>query len=204
MRLNIDLVEAVWIALNLSTLILTASAYWDARADRSAVALLNGHARELAANGIVRREAFRLAIQSLLLLIVVPGAFSDVPTPLNYFVGILMAIPVLLLVSSILDARDRKQMVVLVTADTLAKREDALERIEAALEHNTEISQQASDHADAAYHEANNVNNKIASQGAVLVRQGEAQAESQARGDEIQATGEDTNAKVTDLHDRPG
>lgn len=52
--------------------------------------------------------------------------------------------------------------------------EATLGRLEDKMDANTAISQQASDHADHAFHEANEVNQKIASQGAAILRQGEA------------------------------
>jgi hypothetical protein len=190
MVFSVDYVEALWVILNLVTAALTLSALVDARADRSAVRLLNGHARDLAANGIVRREAIRLVVQVLLLAIAVPGLFSDAPRPLTPGLVMLMAIPVLLLLSSFFDARDRKALTVLVAADLLATRATKDAEIIAALHENTRISQKASDAADAAYHEANTVNEKLAAMSQGRTEMTEAMAE----------TVEDTHDRVTDIH----
>ena len=173
MTLSVGPIEAIWILVNTVTFALTLSSFVDARADREAVRLLNGHARELAATGLVRREGFRLAVQLLLLAIAVPGVFVDREIALSPVVAALMAIALILLASSYFDARDRKAMTVLVAAELLVEATTRFDRLEAQLAQNTEISQQASEHADAAYKEANDVNRKIASQGAVIIEQGE-------------------------------
>jgi hypothetical protein len=49
--------------------------------------------------------------------------------------------------------------------------DDAMLRLEAKLDANTAISQEASDHADAAYHEANSVNSKIAAAETAILAQ---------------------------------
>jgi len=75
----------------------------------------------------------------------------------------------------------------------------------------TQISQQASDHADAAFHEANSVNQKIAVQGEAIIAQGEERradrAEDLARtlameqvANHVEATGDATAEKVEDIH----
>jgi hypothetical protein len=190
MVFSVDYVEALWVILNLVTAALTLSALVDARADRSAVRLLNGHARDLAANGIVRREAIRLVVQVLLLAIAVPGLFSDAPRPLTPGLVMLMAIPILLLLSSFFDARDRKALTVLVAADLLATRATKDAEIIAALHENTRISQKASDQAEAAYQEANHVNEKLAAMSQVRSEMTEVMAE----------TVDDTHDRVTEIH----
>lgn len=119
--------EVIWIALNLTTLVLTLSALMDALADRTAVRLLNGRARELAASGIVRREALRVVVQVLLLAAVLPAVAPVTP---HLTIGALMAVPVVLVASSILDARDRRRATILVAADILADRVSAMSRLE--------------------------------------------------------------------------
>ena len=167
--MSIQPLEALYLVINLTALVLTVSAFVDARADSQAVKLLNGKARELAAAGNVRREVLRIVVLVLLLSIVAPGLFDDSEIPLSPFVIALMAIPIVLLVSTIYDARDRRAMTVIVAADLLSEGVTTLKRIEDKLDANTEISQAASEHADAAYHEANSVNEKIAAQGAALL-----------------------------------
>jgi len=195
--LSVGPLEALWIVTNLTTFALTLSALVDARADREAVKLLNGHARELAASGIVRREWIRLIVQMLLLAVAIPGVVSDREIVLTLPIAALMAVPCLLLLSSFLDARDRKALTVLVAADLLAGTTSELAAIRADIAENTRISQEASDHADKAYHEANDVNNKIARQGAALVQQGEDRASAAAR---LEGTVDATAGQVSDLH----
>ena len=203
--MSVSLVEALWVAITLSTFVLTFGAFLDARADRTAVRLLNGNARELAASGIVRREAIRTVVQAFLLALAVPGLFSARDTPVSFGVVVLMVVAVLLLLASLFDARDRKAMTILVAAELLIERNDAFTRLEAQIAENTQISQQASDHADLAYKEANSVNEKIAAQGVVLVDQGKAIAAQGAVSDEatarVEATVDDTAEKVTDIHE---
>jgi hypothetical protein len=214
--MHVNPVEAVWILLNFSTLVLTLSALADARADQAAVKLLNGHAREVAAAGIVRREALRLLMQLLLLAIVIPRLFVEGDTPATVGVVVVMLIPLILLVSSLLDARDRKAMTIVVAADVSSdsarsriRMEDLTREILDAIAANTEISQKASDSADAAYHEANSVNEKIKLQGDELVIQGKAILDDRAKrtsdSERMEGTVDDTHDKVVDLHDQlPG
>lgn len=201
MNFSMNVVEAVWISLNLITLILTLVLLIDARADRTAVRLLNGKARELAATGTVRRESFRVTVQALLLGVAVPGLFSDREAQLTPSVVMLIAVPAVLLVSSFLDYIDRKRMVVLVTADGLLVRNTTLDRIEQAVAAVQVTAQEASDHADKAYHEANSVNEKIAAHGAVLVQQGQDMAADRERNAASDVTIETTAEEVHDLHE---
>lgn len=144
MSLSVHTLQTIWIVLNLTTFLLTLSALVDARADQAAVRSLNGKARELAAGAIVRRESFRLIVQTLFLALVIPGIFVRSAEERPYFMVILMAAAVVLLVSSLLDARDRRAMTILVTAEVFSHSSDALARIEDKLDENTRISQEAS------------------------------------------------------------
>ena len=202
----IDPVEGLWIALGLTAFVLTFTAFTDARASQKAVRVLNGRAREMAADGIVRREVIRLVVQVLLLSLVIPGLFDDRQTDLfNPLVLTLMVIQGLILFSTILDSRERKSLTILVAADLLNVQTNVLNRIEEKLDANTQISQKASDHADAAFHEANSLNMKIAAQADALITQGEELAADRKERIEAEApviaTIEDTHAKVEDLHD---
>lgn len=195
--ISIQPLEALYLVINLTAFVLTFSALVDARADSAAVKLLNGKARELAATGNVRREALRLVVLGLLLSIAGPGLLSDQEVRLSPFVVDLMAIPIVLLVSTILDARDRRAMTAVVAADLLAAGASALERIEQKIDRNTTISQEASDHADRAYHEANSVNEKISRNTEAIRQQGEDAAEDR---EGLGSTIDDTHDKVVDLH----
>lgn len=199
MTISVNFVEALWILLNLVTFLLTAFAFLDARADQETVRLLNGRARELAAAGLVRREGLRVAVQALLLFVALPGLFVDREVVLSPAVAALMVVPAILLTSSLFDGRDRKRMALIATADILEERTSSLERIEAKLDANTKISREASEHADKAYHEANSVNEKIAAQGAVMVKEQEA---GQADRTRIEGTVDDTHERVVDIQDR--
>lgn len=205
----VNVVEGLWIALGLTAFALTFTALVDARASQKAVKALNGKAREIAADGIVRREVIRLIVQSLLLSLVIPGLFSDAETPFfNPFVLTLMGVQGMILLSTVLDGRDRKALTMVVAGELLNVQTSALNRIEEKLDANTEISQKASDHADAAYHEANSVNLKIAAQGEALITQGEELAADRKDRAEAEApviaTIDDTHSKVEDLHDALG
>lgn len=106
--IHVNAVEALWIIINSAVFAMAVIALADARADREAVRALNGKARELAAEGIVRREVNRLIVQILLLLLAVPAMFSDRDINLSFGVVVLMTIPVVLLIGSAQDAHDRK------------------------------------------------------------------------------------------------
>lgn len=159
MDLHIDALEVIWIITNTVALLLTALALIEAW---QGLAVATGGARRILARGNVRREVLRLIVQFLLLLIVAPGLFTERPTPLNLFVLILMAIPAILLASTMLDAYDRRRLVSLVWSDIEAERGVGLDRIEEMLKENTVLTKDAGKKADAAYKEANSVNNKIA------------------------------------------
>ena len=103
-------VEWFWIGVNVVTLALTSIAHADAMANRDAVRLLNGKAREIAAGGDVRRERFRIVLQVLLLGLVIPSLLNDRDITLNPFLLNLLAIPVVLCISSIADARERRAL----------------------------------------------------------------------------------------------
>ena len=106
--ISIDAIEAFYILVNTVAVVLTAASLLDARADRAA--LSNGPIRTIIANGNVRREWIRLAVQLLLLSIAIPAVLSTRATSLSPIVLVLLAIPLLLLLSSILDRRDRDRL----------------------------------------------------------------------------------------------
>jgi len=106
----VDVIEAAWIVLNLTAFIVTVVALREARKDRRAVLAYNGRARELAAWGNVRRELFRAVIQLLLLLLVLPGLYSDRAVTLTLGVVILMSIAALLLIATVWDYFERRTL----------------------------------------------------------------------------------------------
>jgi hypothetical protein len=197
--LHINLVEFTWVMLNTVTLIFTITALFDARTDREAVRLLNGRARELAASGIVRRELIRVMVQVLLLTVALPGLFTeDRNTGLNPIVVVLMAVPVLLLLSSFLDARERKALTVLVTAEALSLKTETLDRIEGKLDRNTEVSTEAVTEARRAYHEANNLNERMSAQDVQIATIGQQGVDV---GERIEGTLGKTATQVDEVHD---
>lgn len=155
--ISINAVEAFWIGINTLTLILTFARLVDAWEDRQVIMALNGHAREVAALGNIRREALRGVVQVILLLVALPGIFSTKETPLNPLLALFISIPVILLINSYLDTRDRKTLTRMATEEIVAERETTIQRIEkqnqeiaAALKENTRVTQLASDNADVA------------------------------------------------------
>jgi hypothetical protein len=82
------------------------------------VKLLNGKAREIATLGHVRREVMRGLVQVLLLAVAVPSLFSDRDISLTPALAALMAVPVLLLLQSYLDARERRLLTLVVARET--------------------------------------------------------------------------------------
>lgn len=75
-------------------------------------------------------------------------------------------------------------------------------RIEDAIAENTDLTKLAAEAADHAYHEANSVNEKIASQGAVIVRQGAEAVTDRERGARIEDVSIDTNQRTIDIQER--
>jgi hypothetical protein len=169
--LHVNPVELTWVMLNTVTLVFTLTALFDARADRAAVRLLNGRARELAASGIVRRELIRVMVQVMLLAVALPGLFTP----------------------------DRnKALTVMVTAEALVLKTDALDRIEGKLDRNTEVSAEAVIEARRAYQEANHLNEKLAAQDQQIADISEDAA---ATGNRIEGTVNSTAKQVDDLHE---
>lgn len=132
--LSIDFIEALWIVVNTSTLVLTISAWLDARTNEIAVKKLNGRATEFAARGQVRRETFRIICQILLISIVIPGLFIDRPVNLSPPVIALIIVPIILLISSLYDARDRKVLTLLAVVRLVSESERTIARIEAKID----------------------------------------------------------------------
>lgn len=109
--ISIDAIEAFYILVNTVTVVLTVAALFNARADRAA--LNDGPIRTIIANGNVRREWIRLGVQLLLLSIAIPAILSARETQLSPIVLVLLAIPLLLMMSSIFDQRDRDRLRIL-------------------------------------------------------------------------------------------
>lgn len=147
--ISIDAIEAFYIFVNAIAVVLTASALLDARADRAA--LSNGPIRTIIANGNVRREWIRLIVQLLLMSIAIPAILSDRATVLSPIVLVLLAIPLLLMMASILDRRDRNRLRILTLQGMTAEHQRLFDQ--------GELTGEKADHA---FSEANAVNLKIA------------------------------------------
>lgn len=143
----LSLVELVWVTLNTVTLALTIHALADARADRRAVRLLDGRAREMAADGAVRREQLRVVVQVLLLIAVIPGVFF---LPSWITIVALMAVPAMLLANSLLDARDRRALIAALAEEINHDTETSIERLEGKIDANTAKILDAQNHEDRA------------------------------------------------------
>jgi len=198
MTISVNAVEAVWLVASALGFIVTAYALADALSQRAIVQKLNDRAAELAAANNVRREALRLLVQALLLIAVLPRLFDDRETPLTITVAALIAVPIVLLVDSLLALRDRRRLVGVVLEEIQTEQQQASQRIEdsmARIEHdladNTARTIDAGAKADAAYVVANDVNTKLTdvTEAATIVS------------GELRETVHDTGEKVADIHE---
>lgn len=112
---QINAFEAFWILTCAIGAIVTAAALVDAWADRAAVKLLNGPIRTRIARGAVRREVFRLISQLLLLAVALPAIFTPGDVPLNPQIAALLAVPAVILASTLMDYNDRHALNVLTS-----------------------------------------------------------------------------------------
>ena len=163
MTLFVDPIEGLWVVTTTTTLVLTLYALFEAirslrlaRLDASS----SHEARETVAAGNVRREALRAVVQSLLLSIAIPGLFIDRPITLTAPLLALILVPLVLFTSTVFDARDRGRLAVMLVNLVRVERESLA--LESSVQTNIELTKQAAEHADAAYQEANTVNQKIA------------------------------------------
>lgn len=171
MTLHVDPLEAVWFVTTLAGLILTLAALAEARRELLAVEALTGILREprlvLTGQGNVRREALRSVVQALLLTVVIPGLFVDRAIPLNPPVVALICVPVVLLLATVLDRRDRGRMALILTQRIADERaglalESSVQDVKTSVQEVKSLTQHAATRATEAYDVANDVNNKIA------------------------------------------
>lgn len=160
MTIYVDPIELVWIVMNLSSVVITGASLIEAYRRWVESRRLNGKhaARRLVAQSNTRREGLRFIAQVLLLSLVLPGLFLDRSVVLNPFTGALIAISAVLLLQTVLDTQVRFQLNDLLE-DTVPVSTVALEE---SVQANIELTKQGIGHAEAAYHEANTVNEKIA------------------------------------------
>jgi len=128
--MSVNAVEFFWVSLNLATAVTTVLVLADAVRDQRATRNLNGSARGIVARGNVRREWLRLVIQFAFLAVVIPDLFRDGDTPLTWPVAIFLSIPVLLLVNSYSDYRDRGVLARKLAVDIETERNASLVRLE--------------------------------------------------------------------------
>lgn len=154
--MNINAVEALWIAVNLIAVVMSAASLADAVTTYRAARALDEapSARRVASGNSVRRETVRLVIQFLLLSLVLPGLGIPGEVPLNVFTMTLIGISALLLAQTLLDLFERRALSQFSIEQLLTERQrhDAeMLRLMATL----------TEHANAAFTEANNTNAKI-------------------------------------------
>lgn len=154
-------IELFWISVNVLGLSLTLWALLDAQRNVNAVRSMNGAIVGVAARGNLFREQIRLVIQVIFVVIGLLAATDARATTLTLPVLLLMAVPVLLVISSLSEARDRRLIGTKSTASVVAERDRRMDRLEyrgqelsAKIDENTRITQQASDNAAAAFNEA--------------------------------------------------
>lgn len=157
MTLHVDVLEAIWVLENAATIVFLFAALIDARRSLVIAQLdttISHEARELTVWGSVRRAFLGLVIAALLLAVAIPGLFVDRPIALSPQLIALMLVPAVLLLQALLDTRDRARLVGLLL-DVVKAERDGLAKESSV--------QSAIEQAKAAYHEANDVNRKIAS-----------------------------------------
>ncbi len=198
MMISVNAVEAVWLIASGLGLLFAVYALADALSQRAIVQQINDRAAELAAANNVRREALRLLVQALLLIAVLPRLFDDRETTLTLTLVALIAVPIVLLVDSMLALRDRRRLVGVALKEIQTEQQQASQRIEngmARIEHdladNTALTVDAGAKADAAYQEANALNEKL-----VVVTDAAAIVSGELRDTTI-----DTAEKVADIHE---
>lgn len=158
--ISIGAIEALWIGVNALTLGLTVAALLDAWHDlRIVTGADRRKARTLTARGNVRREVIRVVVQFIFLGLALPAVFSDREITLTPFLVAFIAIPVLLLISTLFDTRDRNRLASMLLTDIATERAETA--LETSVQENIELTKTVGEKADAAYQEANHVNLKL-------------------------------------------
>lgn len=173
-------VEIAWLLSCSLGILVTTWLLMDAIAERHAYIKSGGNgrikARKLVLDGTVRRDSLRLVVQTMLLAVAFPSLLvmnevvlslaSLIETLQTVSILALMAVPVLLLTSSLFDAKDRQTLKVVSEQIVLSERQLTDASIISAIE-------EVGEKADRAYHEANSVNEKLAKLNTQLVKQGD-------------------------------
>lgn len=170
MTLHVNEVEALWVLVTVAGFLLSFVALIDAstgfhlaKADDTA----SHEARELTASGNVRREFLRLVVSGLLLSIAIPALFSDRPVMLTPVLVALILVPVVMLLSTVADARDRGRLagllvtLVKVERDELA-REASVQSVAGSVQEVRALVEKDIETTAAMFEVANHTNEKIA------------------------------------------
>jgi hypothetical protein len=120
--IDVNAVEAIWIAVNAVASALTFANLRAALADWRVVRRYNGRARELQAGSNVRRDAVRLLINFALLATGLIAVARPGDVPLSPGVVLLMLAALGLMANSLLDRRDRRELEALLQEEILAER----------------------------------------------------------------------------------
>lgn len=131
---GIDPVELIWIAFILGGAVFVVAALFDARADRDAVRRSNGKVRTIQTRGNVRREWLKLAKLGVMLGAVIPLLPVVRPNVVSPTVLLLMAVPLLILIASALDAKDRRELGRISDAAIEAERASVESKVDALAE----------------------------------------------------------------------
>lgn len=161
--LHIDPIEALWFVVNAATLFFTLAALIDARKDYAAALSdndTNAPARRLTARGNVRREVLRTLAQLLFISIVIPGLFMDRAINLSPALIALIAIPVVLFIATVLDARDRGRLADMLL--TTVRTERAALALESSVQEVKGLVVDAAEKVAEALDVANHSNEKLA------------------------------------------
>lgn len=106
--------EATWLVVNGLTAAMTVFGLIDALRTQRVVRALNGRAREIVAAGNVRNEIIRIVKASILLALGLWALARPGETELSPFVVLMMAYALTLFAATVLDRRDRQQLLELV------------------------------------------------------------------------------------------
>ena len=162
MTLHVEPITGLWFVVNAGALILTLVALGSAIRDRRYAVVDESpshEAREVIASGNVRREALRILQLLLLLSLVIPAVLSQRSVVLTPPIIALILVPIVLFTSTVYDARDRRRLARMLV--DLVRIEQSQYAQESSLQENIALTKEVGDKADAAYHEANTVNEKI-------------------------------------------
>ncbi len=129
MTVHLTGIELFWIVTNIITTVLTVVALADAHADWAVLRQFNGSARGVVARGNIRRERIRLLIQVAFLVIAIPAALTARETPISFPLLAFLSVPLLLLLNTLSDRRDRGILADKLSDEILHERLSSRERL---------------------------------------------------------------------------